>query len=515
MLATGSRGEFWVVTSEGLHQAGGGGPFRLALANSETLGEILTVRKARGSGLWLGTSRGLFRRADQGDPAAVAGVPGPVVSVLEDRDGVVWAACWGKGLYRVVRGRVDHWSTDKGLPDNSIRTLAEDAEGNLWIGMRSGGLGRWRDTRVVAYGMSEGLAGDYASIVAQARGGELWMGTWRGGVYRLDGERLLSQPVPLPTMYFTARALAFDPAGRPWYGNWEGLFELDGRQFRRYGVEPDAPYRRVSALLFDRSGGLWVGTAGRGLFRFPGGRPASPLPPAQFPDSDITALLEASGGDIWVGTSNGLRRLTAAGPDQAAAAELSPEIVHSLYEDSRGRIWAAGIGTLRVIAKDEQHVLDSRHGLPDHSLYRVIEDEAGAFWVSSPRGVFELDGASVEAVLNGAKSTLSIAAYGQEDGLRTIECHGLSQPAGARAADGSIWFPTARGFIRIRPNAGGTLPPPRVVIEEISTNLGQTEPAPNVHLRGGTRDIELQFTALRFSTPGKVRFRYRMTGFDP
>jgi signal transduction histidine kinase len=205
----------------------------------------------------------------------------------------------------------------------------------------------------------------------------------------------------------------------------------------------------------------------------------------------------------------------AAGPARGTVSELSSEIVHSLYEDSRGRIWAAGVGTLLVAGAEVQHLLDSRHGLSDHSLYRVLEDEAGAFWVSSPRGVYELDRASVEAVLSGVERRLSIAVYGQEDGLRTIECHGLSQPAGARAADGSMWFPTGRGFIRIRPKAERTLPPPRVLIEGISTNLGRAELAANVNLRAGTRDIELQFTALRFSTPGKVGFRYRMTGFDP
>lgn len=515
VLATGSSGGLWAVTSAGLYQGGGAEPFRLVQANSETLGDILTVRRARHGGFWLGTSRGLFRSVDRGVPAALAGVPGPVVSVLEDRDGVVWAASWGKGLYRAVSGKVDHWSTDEGLPDNSIRTLTEDAEGNLWLGMRSGGLGRWRDTRVVAYGMSEGLAGDYASVVAAGPGGDLWMGTWRGGVYRLAGERLLSQPVPLPTAYFTVRALAFDPAGRPWYGNWEGLFEFDGRRFRRYGAEPETPYRRVSALLFDRSGGLWVGTAGRGLLHFPNGRPAAPSPPALFPDSDITALLEASDGTIWVGTSNGVGRVPPGAESPAPVSHPNFESVHSLYEDSHRRIWAAGTGALLVIDAGEQHVLDGRHGLPDHSLYRVLEDQSGAYWVSSPRGVYELEGASVQAILSGARSTLSIAAYGQEDGLRTIECHGLSQPAGARAADGSLWFPTARGFIRIRPKEEMTLPPPRVHIEEISTNLGRAVLDPNVNLRAGTRDIELQFTALRFSTPGKIHFRYRMTGFDP
>jgi ligand-binding sensor domain-containing protein len=128
VLSTCPGGGLWVVTSAGLYQGGGAGPFQLVLANSAALGEILTVRAARGGGFWLGTSRGLFRSEERGVPAAVAGVPGPVVSILEDRDGVVWAASWGNGLYRAVRGKVDHWSTGEGLPDDSIRTLAEDTE---------------------------------------------------------------------------------------------------------------------------------------------------------------------------------------------------------------------------------------------------------------------------------------------------------------------------------------------------------------------------------------------------
>jgi len=33
--------------------------------------------------------------------------------------------------------------------------------------------------------------------------------------------------------------------------------------------------------------------------------------------------------------------------------------------------------------------------------------------------------------------------------MRTIECHGLSQPAGWRDRDGSLWFPTAKGFVQV------------------------------------------------------------------
>ncbi len=438
-----------------------------------------------------------------------------MVSILEDRDGILWAGCWGKGLYRVQTGRVAHWSSADGLPDDSIRTLAEDQEGNLWIGMRSGGLGRWRDTRIVPLGSSEGLAGNYATIVANGPGNSLWLGTWRGGLYRLLNGKLASHPVPLPMIYFAARALAFDPKGNPWIGNWEGLFEFDGRGYRWHGREPGSPYGRVSALLFDKAGALWVGTAGRGLFRFPDGRPSASPPSTFFEGSEITALLESSTGAIWAGTTQGLRIVPPPGAAPPALRPAPAGSIHSLYEDSKRRIWAAGSGALFVITGADLRVLDRRHGLPEHSLYRVLEHTDGSFYVSSPRGVYGIDGASVEAVLAGSRQSLSITSYDQDDGMRTIECHGLSQPAGARAADGSLWFPTARGFIQIRPAVNRSLPPPRVVIEAVSADWGSAPLTSSIELRPGTRNLQIRFTALRFSTPGKLRFRYRMSGFDP
>lgn len=512
VLSIDRAGVLWTVTADGLYERRGG-EFIQRLPNSKAYGEIFSVRASRSGGFWLGTSTGLYRFTESVSP--VPGVPGPVVSILEDRDGVLWAGCWGKGLYRILSGRVEHWSSNSGLPDDSIRTLAEDHEGNLWIGMRSGGLGRWRDTRIVPFGTPEGLAGNYATIVANGPGNSLWLGTWRGGLYRLLDGRLQNLPVPLPMIYFSARALAFDPKGHAWIGNWEGLFEFDGSSYRWHAKGPNSPHGRVSALLFDKSGGLWVGTSGSGLYRFPEGRPSAILPPALLPGSEVTALLQASDGAVWVGTTGGLHRIATSESPHPAQYPAATDSVHSIFEDSKKRIWTAGSGALQVITPQRVSLLDRRHGLPEHSLYRVLEDAEGQFWVSSPRGIYGIDGASIDAVLGGSRQRLSVTLYDQNDGMRTIECHGLSQPAGSRAPDGTLWFPTARGFIQIRKANRRVLPAPRVVIEGVSADSASKPLSAIIELGPGARNVELRFTALRFSTPGRLLFRYRMSGFDP
>jgi hypothetical protein len=58
-------------------------------------------------------------------------------------------------------------------------------------------------------------------------------------------------------------------------------------------------------------------------------------------------------------------------------------------------------------------------------------------------------------------------AYGKNDGLLAVECNGGRQPAGWKARDGKLWFPTQNGVAVIEPKGIGINPqPPPVVIED-------------------------------------------------
>lgn len=509
VLHADTKGKLWVVTRDGLFERRKRGFVRL-LSNNGRLGDILTVSRARDGTLWVGTSRGLYRL--NGEETSTPVIQGPIVALLEDLDGVLWAGSWGRGLFRVYRGRVDRWSSSQGLPDDFIRTLFEDREGNLWIGLRSGGVGRWRESRILSYGLPEGLAGDYSSVVAPGREGDLWLGTWRGGLYRMVGGVLRPQPLPMPALYFSISSLATDSRGRLWIGNWEGLFESSEGGFRQYGVQSDSALRRINAILFDRTGGLWIGTDDRGVYRFPGGKPSDPPPPALLAGLGISSLLEASAGTIWIGTKDGLYRCESPEMPPKAAPGLPSGRVYSINEDSRGRIWAAAFGMLWLVSSQGVFVFDRRHGLPEQPLYRVVEDRHGNLWVSSPRGLLEINAASVEQVIAGRRQGLLFEIHGAEEGMRTTVLHGVSQPAGARAPDGSLWFPTVRGFVRVQPEVHRRMPPPRSMIEEVTVNGRSVSPEARLKLEADARNISVRYTALRFSSPGKVRFRYRLTG---
>lgn len=514
VLAADADGSMWIADKRGLKHWRSGA-VSTVLQNGEAPGDVLAVLRSKEGGVWVGTTRGLFRTDGSGNGVVrIGGVDGPVTSLLEEPGGTLWAGSWGRGLYRWTKGGVERWAGQDGLPDDYIRTLAEDGEGNLWIGMRSGGLGRWREPRIVPHGTPEGLAGNYAATVTEDAGRSLWLGTWRGGLYRVKDGVFEPRPTPTPLAQFAVRAIAFDAQGHVWMGNWEGVYELNGDRYRSYATEAAVPYRRVSALLFDRRGGLWIGTADRGLFHFAEGHPGSGGE-VRTEAAAVTALLEDSSGRIWVGTNRGLGRME--GGLYRRGGELGEESIESLYEDSRKRIWASTSGgSLLVMAGEKTIVLGRQVGLPAHALYRVLEDDDGTFWVSSPRGILELPVKPLEELLSGKRAAAVMVQHGLDDGMRTIECHGLSQPSGWKARDGSLWFPTARGFVQVRRQfERRRLAAPQVEIAEARVDAASLPLGQGVNLAAGARNLEIVYTAFRLTNHEKVQFRYRMTDFDP
>ncbi|MBN9657262.1 MAG: hypothetical protein J0H49_03740 [Acidobacteria bacterium] len=602
VFAEDPRHRIWIAAGGGLHFYDAG-RVRTIARDGAPHGTFLSVMAGPDGVVWAGTSNGLYRVRESAGAFTLErqpGVNGPVVKTLRDRDGILWAATWGQGLYRLTAQGAEHWSTRDGLPDDFLRTLFEDHDGNLWIGSRSGGLSRWKNPLVEPFGVPEGLGGNFASAVMEAPGGGLWMGTWRSGLYLLRDGVLRQMPTPLPALDLSIRSLAPDGRGGLWLGTWEGLHHFDGHAY-----DPRVfIHGSVSALLLDRAGGLWV--AGSSLRYFPNGNPVSaanpappalrtatgkeranpatpgsaktdgaarpnpgperqrratpassteqptppqpeptpartapeseeagepnPVPPRErrapgppaphpgqivLPATNTICLLQDRQGRIWAGTDSGVAVFENGRPTWIRKAQgLADEYVTSLTEDAQGRIWASTRGGFLALLRDGRATsLGTREGLPGHSLFKLLDDHAGSHWISSSRGILRIPSSQLEEVLTGRRKSIDAALYEQEDGLRTIECHGISQPSGWRDRAGSLWFPTAKGFVRIRPARVAHPPAPPVRIEEI---LAGAQPlAEPVELQPGTRDLEVRFTALRFSSPAHLRFRYRLEGNDP
>lgn len=473
-----------------------GGKSKTLFPTNEANGRPLSLALGGEGSIYLGTTTGLFRVRLEGSVAMdrVRGVDGPVVSVVEDADGLVWAATWGRGLFRVRGSEVSRWSQEDGLADDFVHTLFEDDEGSLWIGTRAG-LSRWHSGPIVPYGPEEGLDAQFLSTVTGDRQHGIWVGTWRRGIHRLLDGHIAEVGLGFPVETTLIRAMSFAPNGDLWFSDWTSLHHVSATGqtvYKRDDLRHDA---QVHSMLFDRHGDLWLGTA-NGLYVHPDAELHREA--RQVSERQIRHLLEAKDGTVWAGTGRGLLAIRDGKIREIPG--LPHPTVTALHEDSKGRIWMAtrANGIVRIDS-DKSVVLDQRHGLPELPVYGILEDLAGRLWLSSPAGLIAVPVSELDEVVAGTRARVEPVAYGNEDGLRSIEFQNVGNPSAWRGENGHLWFPTVRGLVEVRPEAVRIPTPPRILIREIQS-MG--------------RNHEIAYASDRIYGADRVEYRYRVEGLQ-
>ncbi len=115
-------------------------------------------------------------------------------AILQARDGHLWLGTQ-EGLVRFdgVRFVVFDERNTPAIKDRFVLSLHEDRAGTLWIGTRGGGLVSYRDGAFSRFDASSGLPNGVIRCIYQDRSGRLWVGTDAGAV-RLEGDRFSVPP---------------------------------------------------------------------------------------------------------------------------------------------------------------------------------------------------------------------------------------------------------------------------------------------------------------------------------
>jgi signal transduction histidine kinase/streptogramin lyase len=311
------------------------------------------------------------------------------------------------------------FTTADGLGSNVVHRIVRDSRGFLWFCTREG-LSRFDGYQFVTFGVEQGLPSPVVHDVLETGSGDLWLGT-REGLVRFDplgdpstradattgrGPRFRTVPTGEEGPTGAVHALLEDRAGVLWAGTATGLWRLEsapGAGSRLVPVEIGLPVdpgqRTVRELLEDPSGGLWVGASG-GLYRIgPGARAGTP--PVAGMSGDVDALLLDRRGDLWIGTRGGGLFRAKPDPDTGRLADLHrfggaegfPEAwVLDLAEASDGSLWAATtVGLVRILSGDGR--VDARfrlyglaEGLPSAEVRGIEEERDGRLWIATEHG---------------------------------------------------------------------------------------------------------------------------------
>jgi len=400
----------------------------------------------------------------------------------------------------------------------SVHSIMEDREGNLWLGMGGIGLHRFRPRQVTAYTGETGLSDQGFLPMTDDGAGGLWLGKtdFPTSLYHFEDGNFT--PYKLNAW---VRSLYRDNAGTLWIGTDKGLYRLqNGQLITDHPLNPELRNTIVQAIYQDREGNLWVGT-GRdegqdgALYRLKDGVIRKYQMSEGLVANDVRYITEDHEGALWVGTTRGMSRFKDERfTNYTIEQGLSNNFVREIHEDVDGTLWIGTYGGGLNRFKDGRFVaITTKNGLFDNVVSRILEDDHGNFWMSGNRGIYRASRRELNDFADGRLPSVTSISYGVEDGMKTNETNGGAQPAGWKTLDGKLWFPTIRGVVAIDPDNLNRLPPP-VYIEQVLIGQSPVDARQPIEVRPGQGDLEIHYTGLSFTAPEKVRFKYKLEGYD-
>lgn len=269
-------------------------------------------------------------------------------------------------------------------------------------------------------------------------------------------------------------------------------------------------------ILQDGANRFWFATRGGGVTSYADGQFTLYSRSNGLLSNFIDAIADDGKGTIWVGSSGGLNSITAGHITSYQTDGLSDATVQALHADKDGTLWIGSFGRGLFRYQNKHFTRYTTHqGLPDDTINNILEDDASNLWIGSNKGVFRLSRSDLDAVAEGKKKAMQPMLFGKADGMKSSETNAASQPAGWRARDGRLWFPTIRGLTVVDPaRVSLSDRPPLARVEHLIADETDQDLRSPIRLAPGTRRLEIRYTAPNLSSPERTRFRYRLDGFD-
>jgi len=458
-VVRGSEQEIWVSTLGGgvirfrpdLEGEVVGDPVAYTLLDGLGADDVVAAMEDREGNLWFGTD-GQGVSMHRGSPfTAYLHTPNPklsaIWSIAEDAEGRFWFGTQA-GLVRYTPSGMSGagaetrvYSTDTGLPGNSIRDIHIDADGMLWLATDGQGLVRFdpADESTFVVTEEDGLPGDQLLAIAPGEGDDLWIGFYEGGAARY-------------TPPYAASESGTGKGAIESYRLMEGAFDTS-----------------VYEVFRDSRGGVWLATSDLGL---------GELMAASSPGDRACFVFHAE--------AEGLRHLSLNGSDA----------------DSRGRIWSATDdgGVYRFADGSFTNVVgDSR--VAHELVYLLAIGADDRVMIGTNNGLYRYESSPGE-----------FTHFGREDGFAGIE---TNVHATLEDSAGDLWFGTICGAFRYNAAADRANPiPPKIHFTGIRVDYEPMEPARELVLSHDQNHVTFDFIGISMSSPEKVRYRFKLAGFE-
>ena len=511
-------GALWIGTPYGLTRFKDGRFSSFTERDGLGSNSVRAIQQTRDGRLWFGTLSGLTVLRD-GAFTTYRTRDGlnsdRILSLCADQDGTLLIGT-ASGMNRLNENRFSGFQSGESLSTNTILALFEDREGNIWIGTESGGISLLQDTKFSTYSTRNGLPVNLVKSVYGSSNGDIWIGTEGGGLSLLRNGQVTNYSTNVGLSSNVAISLFADSGGTLWVGTTSGLNQYRNGRFTPQRTSNGPANEYVRSIYQDRDGYLWIGTRS-GLTRIKANESKTFTEADGLPNDLITALYQGSNGALWIGSLGGLTKFQNEEFTTYTTKDgLSSDLISSIYEDSNQTLWiTTNGGGINRFKNGAFTAYTTKQGLIDDVIHSVLEDARDNLWFSCSKGIFRVSKSDFDQVASGNATGINSVVYGTADGMLTRECSGGGSPSAWKDNAGKLWFATIRGVAMIDPASIKTNQyAPPVVVEQLRTDDQSAIFNNNAEISPGQTRFDFYYTAPSFVAPDKIRFKYKLDGFD-
>ncbi|MCC9137620.1 two-component regulator propeller domain-containing protein [Pontibacter silvestris] len=527
-LAFSPTGQLWVGSKEnGLYKIEDDKVVNITTRNSDLpIDEILTISHDAKGTLWIGTTDGVATVKQQQlteFKLPYTHFSPRVTNFTHDNYGNTWIALYQHGLLQYNGKEFTLLTRLNGLRTNRISTLTTDKEGNIWIGTDGYGLQQYKAPWFVHYFDFGTVSEPRVSALAQGNNGKVWLGTDDGhAAHLVDGQLQWMQKRPWPEGT-TLNDMWVKSEKVMWVCTNRGVWYISPDSVRHYNQQSGLASNEVYQCSPDSAGNVWFATA-NGASRFSKGKFTNMAVTEDSSPKRVYCIFNDSHNKLWFGLENGVYQVNNSKLEPVLELQhFNIDEVTSIAEDEKGVMYFGGFNYGLVVlnkAWQRPKLFTAANGLPNEDIKSLFVDKTNNLWVGTTRNVIKVE---LEYLLK--TGGINSQVYTSQNGFSGME---VSSNTITQTPDGYVWFGTAKGLTKYIPKLDRRNKVyPQLMLNNILLFLKPTNWQSlgyNVNKETGLpRDLKLthsqnhvtfDFFGINLSDPERVRYKYRLKGYD-
>ncbi len=282
-----------------------------------------------------------------------------------------------------------NYSTKEGLANSNVNAIVQTREGYLWMCTQGGGLSRFNGKEFKNFTKADGLINNDVLSLCQDRDNNLWIGT-TSGICRYDGSTFKSFSEKDGSVLKECYSIMCDSRGNLWFATFDGLLVYSSGKFKKFTTQTGLPTNEIICVFEDSQQKIWVGYRQSGLSNIDiNGKVSNHIPSFSYDDKKHTAFTftQDKTGRIWVGEAgSGIYKMNLGKIVRVDIPEVNNDFIGTIICDKNGLLWAATDHGLLKINGLQHTLFSEKQGLASDRVQAVMQDYEGKIWIGTLGG---------------------------------------------------------------------------------------------------------------------------------